>query len=294
MNACQTNAAEDRLNEAIGQLMQHHGGSTPPDYAVRLTLEALRKAGGASRGSRRRFIWNGIRYGAIAAMAAGLLASGVWRALPLGDASTAFADVVENVAQAQSVRFRARQLQGNRDVVVSRVAIRGDSYRTEVSSLAVQVVDFRTRRAAAWSVTAKRGWIWDIPPDESRHLRGQFADPITAFRSLSDVPDEKRRSDRFAGRMVDVFRIDDFPLFGLSIVERSEAPGAKGRSEVWVDRESHLPVKIVMTATFPGTGGEPSDPVQFILDEFQWNAPLDDDLFRIEVPEGFAVVHGDP
>ena len=57
------------------------------------------------------------------------------------------------------------------------------------------------------------------------------------------------------------------------------------KGHLWIDVRSHLPVKIVMTAD------RPEDNLTFTSTcfDFQWDVPLDDSLFVMQVPDGYKL-----
>ena len=296
MNDSKSDVADDRLEEAIRHLCEQEVSAIVPDYVIVSTLDAIQGSadGSALRRTRKGFVWPAMRYSVIAATLAGLFVAGLWHAFPLVDAPTAFAQVVENAASAQSVRFRAQLQLGERDAMVSRVSIRGDQFRMEVPLAGGQAVDFRTRKAAAWNVPEKRGWTWEVPADEIDKLRAQVTDPIAAFRKLGGLDSVKVRTDSFAGKTVDVFQVDDFSLFGVSGVGGGENDTARVLAEIWVDRVSRMPVQIITKNARLSQNDESSEAVRLVLDEFHWNAELPGDASQVEVPAGYTVTKGEP
>lgn len=53
---------------------------------------------------------------------------------------------------------------------------------------------------------------------------------------------------------------------------------------IWVSSDSGLPARVEMSETAAGAGD-----VKITLSDFQWNMPLDETLFTLDVPKGYAL-----
>lgn len=102
-------------------------------------------------------------------------------------------------------------------------------------------------------------------------------------------PDEVKPLGRqeLAGRPVDVYALPGMKAFGMDHAEAVT---------LYADPETDLPVRIEVVVN---KGGEPVGPegrpataVTLIFEEFEWNAPLADGLFSLDVPAGYTVVEG--
>ena len=57
----------------------------------------------------------------------------------------------------------------------------------------------------------------------------------------------------------------------------------KAKTNFWIDPNTDLPVKIVIQDR------NPKSPTLLRLEQFSWNKPLDEELFKLDVPAGYTV-----
>jgi outer membrane lipoprotein-sorting protein len=70
----------------------------------------------------------------------------------------------------------------------------------------------------------------------------------------------------------EVYRIKGVDLFGIK---------GKGEMQIWVDPSTELPAKIEIR--------DPNSKVFLSFDRFEWNKPLEAEMFQLDVPEGYTI-----
>ena len=60
---------------------------------------------------------------------------------------------------------------------------------------------------------------------------------------------------------------------------------------VWVDPETLLPTEVSLGCRYPDTGRLKAS---FRWEQFEWNKPIDPDLFKLAVPDSYKLIEGPP
>ena len=87
--------------------------------------------------------------------------------------------------------------------------------------------------------------------------------------------------DKIAGRFVEGVQINDADAFAPHVPTDLDDFSAN----VWIDVQSQLPVWVEVSYVEKGSALCST----LVMDQFQWGAELDADLFRPEIPDGFAL-----
>ena len=183
--------------------------------------------------------------------------------------SQAFAQMIEKVKAARSVRFTAavRWGKGREDKGVAYVE--GNRSRSEqFNSTVLTVVDLDQKKGLILDMAGKRAQFINIDADWAR-----VADnPIDKLRRVKSDDAKLIRQEMLGGRRTQVYRCRKIAtVFCMG----------DGEMLVWVDAESGLPAKIEVRST------DPKMPMELRLDEFVWNETLDARLFSLAIPDGF-------
>ncbi len=174
----------------------------------------------------------------------------------------ALADVTQRTLQTQTVVFQFREHWGTARVMVKA----GDGMRLESDTGDVMIVDQDAHRALmldarehsarlvpaqAWTGFDIYSWLRDLPSGGSRCIGNNLVDGRTAlgFRVTAPIP------------ATDGSRSAEFV--------------------VWVDAPTGLPVRI--------DRGETTDDERAVAWDIRFDVPLDDGLFELAIPEGYAL-----
>ncbi len=182
---------------------------------------------------------------------------------------SAFAQVIEKVKAAKSVRFTTsiRLGKGREDkgvIYIEDNRTRYEQFAGTVCSLA----DIDQKRGLILDMANKRAQVITIDADVARIS----SNPIEKLRRMKPDDAEKMGQEVLRGRRTQVYRCHKIDtLFGMG----------SGEMLVWVDAESGLPAKIEARST------DPKFPMELRLDKFVWNGPLDARLFSLAIPDGF-------
>lgn len=213
----------------------------------------------------------------------------------------AFAKVIENVTNAESISFLFRQQLGNQPVFVSKMYIQGekirmDMVRAEGEEPGLEKLQKEMQRR---NITALHSTIGDFTAKEALeldHFQKTFKKTKMDDRALEEFgkaniigkfhnvkPENAERIDEEFqnGQKIDVYLVRHVDIMGI----KAELSGEEGqRMTVWVDRASSLPVKILLETSFHSEG-KSRDWLEF--SEFTWNEPFDENLFSLQVPEDY-------
>jgi outer membrane lipoprotein-sorting protein len=181
----------------------------------------------------------------------------------------AFAQVVERVKAASSVRFTTASQLGKGPEITGMMYLEGSRMRFEqFDGMLVGIGDFERKQALALDTHRKLAQSVEI---DARMARA-YVNPIDQLQRAKSNDAEQIGEDILKGRRTRVYRVRKADLLGIR---------GRGEMMVWVDAESGLPAKIVIRDT------DPKAPMEFRFDEFVWNEPLDARLFSLAIPDGF-------
>ncbi|MEX2121628.1 MAG: hypothetical protein WD847_18720 [Pirellulales bacterium] len=235
---------------------------------------ALARAGGSPHRS-----WKNYRSvaGGLAAAAA-VLAAWIGSASLRDDSGQAFAQVVEKVKGASSVRLTMTTRFGRQPAISGRMYLEGNRLRIEqFDGMLIHVADLDRKQALFLDVHRRLAQPAEIDANVAR----EFANPIDQLRRAKSNDAEPLGEEVLQGRRTQVYRLREVDLLGMK---------ADAEMLVWVDAESELPAKIVIRDS------DPKAETEIRFDELVWNERLDARLFSLSIPDGFqpGIVVGAP
>lgn len=190
----------------------------------------------------------------------------------------AFAQMIEKVKAARSVRFTTAMRLGKEPEIKSVVYVEGNRSRSEeFNNTTLSVTDYDQRQLLFLDMADKRARLIKLDANMVRTT----SNPIDRLCHMKLDNAESIGEEMLRGRRTQVYRCRKIdPVFCMG----------DGEMMVWVDMESGLPAKIEIRSAVPKT------PIELCLDEFVWNEPLDARLFSLAIPDGFqeVVVTGTP
>lgn len=216
--------------------------------------------------------------------------------------AVAFGEVIEKVTKAESVSFTNKQKLAS-NIFTFQMYIRGRKLRGDLLDFEPDeegVQEKMRREMEQRNLPAILTYIADFAHKEHLQLdhfrktykqdrideraASEFAKThlIEQFRNVKQENAEWIGEEKQNGRRIDVYLVKHVELMGIK-AELSGEPGE--RMKVWVDRQSRLPVRILLEISARADG--PSDDWLEYYD-FTWNESLDEDLFKLEVPEGYT------
>ncbi|MGI9455789.1 MAG: hypothetical protein ACR2NU_04465, partial [Aeoliella sp.] len=163
------------------------------------------------------------RYGSLAA-AVMLLVGGLSLTLFFADTtSMAFAQVIENVKESDSVQLTMTTRFGRKPEQAIKMYIKGNRARTELfDGKVIQLADLDKKRRLSLDTHNKVALAGDI--DEQ--TANQLANPIDQLRRIKPKDAEDLGEERLNGHLTHVYRIREVALWGMT---------GTGQMRVWVD-----------------------------------------------------------
>ena len=214
--------------------------------------------------------------------------------------SRAFGTVIENVIESNSIGLKWKSKIGMGPVWVLRMYIQGQKGRLdligfegdqegidqlqkeikqkELSVIVSTIGDFERKDGLQLDHFHKTYEVFNINDQNVQAF--MESNPIEQFRKVKAEDAEWLREEQQDGRKIDVYLVRhvDMPVIGI----KSKLSGGKGqRMTIWVDRGSKLPVRILLESSEINGW--------FDFSDFVWNQPLDPNLFKLEVPEGYTL-----
>jgi len=280
MNDRNHDQPDELLNRATAALRSAPVPSGPPAELVRATIERLTTTTTSPAplqldeskvrlAERKAKMLRIARYST--ALAAGLLVAVVLGALALMNQTTpaAFAGMLENVRQAESVTFTNKQKIGSGPAMEVKGYLQREHFRWELPGILAIIADFQEKSVVELNLVAKTATGRPFPKGDNH----PFANPIRAFENARPEDAKLVRTESLDGKTVDVYEVDKIEFMGSH---------GDGTTTVWVDRKTRLPVKIVLD----DPSEKPGASVRLEFEGFEWNQKLDEKLFRI--PEDFT------
>ncbi len=299
------NSLDEALAKAIGS------EATKPDFekwkqqhpeAVEMLTS---RAGREKRAAGPHKIWRIIMKSTITKIAAAavITIAVIIVVSQIGGTKGAFAKVIENVKNAESVSFMHKQKLGSQPAMVFKMYIQGKKLRGDLVAVEGQVQDVEKlqREMQQRNLPALLSYITDFTQKDGLqldHFRKTFTrikvddrvasevtktNLIEQFRNVKPENAERIGEESHDGRNIDVYVVKDVELMGV----KAKLSGKEGdRMRVWVDRGSRLPVRVLLEASFEAEG-KSQDWLDFY--DFTWNEPLDENLFKLAAPEGYTV-----
>ena len=186
-------------------------------------------------------------------------------------ANRGFAQMIEKVAAARTVQFHCTSRMGS-DTVSGPVYVAGNRVRQTDDNNNTVIADLDSRTALSLDTAGKRYRRTQI--DDAAAAR--TANPVERLRNISPKDAARLREEEVDGRTTIVYRLDNPYIFS--------AGWHNSETVVWVDAENNLPAKMVIRSLDPNT------PIEVEFSNFVWDAPLDPELFSLEIPQGYEPV----
>ena len=213
----------------------------------------------------------------------------------------AFARVIEKVTNAQSVKFLLKQKIGPQPVLLSKMYIQGRRIRIDIvgAESMQQGAEQLQKEMERRNLTALFSQIGDFAAKEvleldhfnKTYVRKALNEQVVAeftksnlieqFRNIKYQDAQKLREETQDGRKIDVYLVKHVELMGM----REDLSGQEGeRMTVWIDRQSSLPIRILLEASTE-VNGQSKD--WFDFSEFSWNEPIGEDILSLQAPENY-------
>lgn len=259
---------EDRTEQVVSTLLSAAGKDpVPPDEAFleRLSGETVRAFIAASARRPKRFRGYRIMHSRtvkwlipVAAAAAVVIVVGLW---PGGNGKgVVLADVIQRLRSAHTVTCRSTFSVTGSVVGTANYMFWGDHLmRTETSDGLIYISDGAAGRGLLLDSRKKTA-----APFEQIPSRFDFYKTLMEFRDGTETP---LGTKRIQGRDAVGFLL----------------PGTGGNASVWIDTRTRLPIRLEAKAT--GTDGQEQT---ITVEHFVLDAPLDESLFSLSIPEGYT------
>ena len=179
----------------------------------------------------------------------------------------AFAQVQQAVSSAKSMSCRTLSILGDREPSVSAgVSVLGVGSRSEGPNGWVSITNVKARRSMWIDHRLRKAGIKQLYVEE-----GRKSAQAGIFEKIRDLPASGAKAlgaTEFEGKMVLKFAFE-----------------AMGQFVVYVDPKTHLPLRMELNIE-KGSGGQRYREVTM---DFVFDAPVDESLFEIKAPAGYAV-----
>lgn len=270
MNPDEKPTPDDLLARAAAALRDAPIPDGPDGEAMEKALAALLAADLTHQSrSRRRLM---IALSKIAAALALAVAGGYYVAAPRPAAANTFAEMAAKLREARTLTYRiTTSAPGIKDPIRVTIYSKGaDRSRSEAEGGGlITIVDLTGRKTLMLDPKSKTAMILEDKGPKPPAADGDAVTTLAArIRSLE-------KSD---GTPIGERRIGDVATRGFRV-----AMGPRQEMTFWVDPATDLPVLVESDARI----GEQF--ARVTLSDFTLDRELDDDLFRIEAPEGYTV-----
>ncbi len=213
----------------------------------------------------------------------------------------AFAKVIENITNAESISFTLKQQLGIQTAFICKMYIQGEKMRMDMTGAEGEQPGLEKLRKEMKrrNLTAFQSSIGDFTAKEALdldHFRKTFkkrqlddravaeftrTNLVEQFRNVKPEDAEQTGEESQNGRKIDVYLVRHVDIMGI----KGDLSGEEGQKmTVWVDRASSLPVKILLETSFH-VEGKSKDWIEF--SEFTWNEQFDENLFSLQAPESY-------
>lgn len=274
MNERNEQSGGDALEKALAALRSAASSDLPPASVTASTIELLQKLdqdpGVVRIPERRRRMFTALRYGSLAAVLT--IAISLWTIDR--NAGVTFAQVIENVQKAKSVRFELKQKLGSQPELNSRMSLEGDKVRYEIQDAVIFVMDTRQ----------KKGLELYVPVKVARELNATdeipakaFKDPIDRLRNLKE--EIKDRVDRLPDEVLSGRPCQVYQVKGDSKKKKDDIWLVPDQFKLWVDAKTGLPVQILVK----------DDQTYLLYEKFEWDVVIPEQQFSLQIPPGYQV-----
>jgi outer membrane lipoprotein-sorting protein len=262
------NDPDDRLDRAAEALRCSEVPDCPAPEVIERTLAALERAGGTaetprSRGRRTMFVL--LKVAAAVLVGGGLIYVG---GLDPSATASVFEEAAQRVRAARTLSYRMTLTPPGRDEPVAMRVYFAEPgrMRTEQGDGIVVVFDQSKRRGLGLDPASKTAT--SIVLGEGEEPREHHdADLLESIRGLAEREGTPIGREEIDGVRASGFRVNQAGM----------------EWAVWIDPARKLPVRMETTV------GEGETRTRAVLTDFAIDPPLDEALFSLEPPEGYAV-----
>ena len=258
--------ADDTVDRAAAELLRMPVGDGPSKELMTRTLAALHAA---DKPDRTLFIRRLAMRTFAAASVAAAVALVVYLANPF-EPTVAFAGVARRFHDTHTLSYRYTiQVPGQTDSTNIRTFFREPSLaRTEAADGTVTIFDLATGAGLVLKPSAKTAWKMQFPAGGRAVAdMANTGGPVELFKKLGEQPNKSLGEKELDGVRVKGFGVE----FGAQTLN------------VWADAKSGNPVRAEMVVHVADKD------VSMVMDQFVFDAPLDEKLFRQDVPEGYTL-----
>lgn len=181
----------------------------------------------------------------------------------------AFADVVRAVQALQGARFTVTTTGAAIGAGTIRFALLGNRMRQEMPDGSICIIDFTDGTVLILMPESRQAFLIHsegMPEEMRQGARNWLAelreDLVAGASGAQDLG-----SRRLAGQQA----------WGFKVTSQDET------SEVWVDRQTNLPLRVEITRHVPGT--------TIVMSDFDFATPVDEAAVSLTPPQGYMVLH---
>jgi outer membrane lipoprotein-sorting protein len=205
-------------------------------------------------------------------------------------ASKTFAAVIERVQRAKSVTCLLKSKDSNTaKATAQKIYVRDDAIRIETTGFGALIFDLKQEKALVLDERKKVAKFPMVIPRQGAPI----PNPLEKMCNLRQENAERLEDETLDGKKVEVYRLKSVPLMENDIGENIPNNN-KSDIKLWVDSQTQLPAKFVISPPKTPTAGSPYMPVHVEYSDFRWNENLDPSLFSLEVPKGYTVQKESP
>lgn len=203
---------------------------------------------------------------------------------------SAFAAAIEHLRQAKTIVCRITTPDGIESQGV-KMQLEGKLYISEQHGARSDVFLNDTPVAQHFApptgplllVQAPTRTYMEITPDDADEMSAAERNPDAWVQRLRGLTDEQ--AGTLGERTFDGHEAVGFKIPGEKLGYASTgSPERDAYGELWVDTETRLPVRFVMSMPVPA----PGERVTLVFDQFEWDVPLEADLFKPQIDESFT------
>lgn len=282
--------SSDLLQTAISAIQNEPSTPGPTEAVSGQTLQRMRDVDKPARSSFRPIY----TLAASILMVLGFITLLCLLALPAKPELT-WGEVLATINQANTMTARMQiriELGGNvshAPTEIGKVMIKFPGLRREMQPGWIYITNWPARKRLNLNTREKIATISD--------LTGQIpsdTNPIQTFDELKDLKNAQHLAKR---------QVDGIEEIGFRFHHDSQFPGmiVHDVTDIWADAKTHRIIECVIDADTSSTfdRDHPWDlrkwrqqKAHLVMDQFQWDVPLDDSLFSIIPPAGYKIVHG--
>jgi hypothetical protein len=256
---------DDRLDDVLRAFRDGDVPDGPRPEIVSRTLAALQREGPRPRLSalfeRFRTMPQFVRIAAALLVAAGATAILSVMTSDRKGSGVAFADVLEHVRAARTMTYTMWIGDDPKPFHVSRME--PGLIRTELPGGSVTILDRMRGKTLVLNTPGKLATLLENKADGQA---GRGEDQIDQLRHFRGKPEEDLGEQIIDGRPARGFRLS----------------AGGWTSAIWVDTKTDFPVRMEIKTSFNADGTK-----TVVFNDFVFDAPLDESLFRMTPPEGY-------